>query len=214
MLLLAPPLVGLFYVAVAEPSGRSMAKTAAHAILAAVKDPLALFSERSPGLRIAGRLLSTKDKTGPHERVLSTVRDREQPAAPVADNFIPDDSTSAIPIVPPQYDAPPTDHTLDAIPFVPSSPYRPPTSIPFIPGGIPTSNPPQANTPQPPEGPNGPNPPGPPDGPNPPGPPTTPPDTPPTITIPEPPTWALLLAGILACVAAGGRRKLQIARRR
>jgi len=40
-------------------------------------DPLSLFAERSPGERTEGELHSTKpDRTSPHERVLSEVRDR------------------------------------------------------------------------------------------------------------------------------------------
>lgn len=205
-LLLAPPLLGLFYVAVAEPNARSLAKGIGHEILAALNDPLALFSQRSPGWRIAGRLLSTKGKSGPHERVLSTVRDRETPE--IADNAIPN-SVATIPIIPPQYDVPPTDQVIGALPFLPPVPFMP---TGFIPGGTP--NPPGLppgppggpNPPGPPGPPGEPNPPGPPGGPNPPGPPdTSPPDKPPIIPIPEPSTWTLLLFGLL--VVAAVRRK-------
>lgn len=212
--MLVPPLVGLFYVAVAEPGSRAISKVIGHQILAALKDPLALFSERSPGRRIAGRLLSTKGQGGPHERVLSNVRDRESPQ--VADNSVPD-SVAAIPIIPPQYDVPPTDRTTGSLPFVPSAPSIPPS---FIPGGFLVPNPPPVNPTGPnPPGPNppGPNPPGPnPPGPNPPGPPgppdIPPPDKPPVIPIPEPSTWALMLFGFFVLVAAGRRRKTKTAK--
>jgi len=44
-------------------------------LIAALKDPMALLSERSPGFRI-GPLIPIKGKGGPRERVLSSVRDR------------------------------------------------------------------------------------------------------------------------------------------
>jgi PEP-CTERM motif len=78
-LLLAPVLVGLFFVAVAEHSGLAINKMSAAGIIAALKDPLTLFAERSPGGRGSGALLPTKSKPGPHERVLSAVREREPP---------------------------------------------------------------------------------------------------------------------------------------
>jgi hypothetical protein len=200
---MVPPLVGLFYVAVAEPSARSISKGIAHEILAALKDPLALFSQRSPGKRIAGHLLSTKGKGGPHERVLSTVRDREQP--PAVDTPVPD-SVAAIPIIPPQYEIPPTDRTVGALPFVPPAPFIP---TGFVPGGfLPPSQPPTTTPPGPPGGPPG-TPPGLPPGTPPGGPPEgppTPPDTPPVIPIPEPSTWTLMLLGFFALVAVGRRR--------
>lgn len=211
--MLVPGLLGLFFVAVAEP-GRSISRTVAHEILAALQDPLALFSQRSPGQRIAGRLLSTKGETGPHERVLSTVRDREAP--PAADNLAPlPDTVATIPIIPPQYEVPPTDRTIGPLPFMPPAPFIP---TGFIPGGTP--NPPLTDAPpNPPGNPNppgsnppGPNPPGPnppPEGPNPPGlpPDSPPPDVPPAIPIPEPSTWTLMLLGFFASVAAGRVRK-------
>ena len=137
-LLLVPPLVGLFYVAVAEPSGRTLAKTVVHQVLAALADPLALFSQRSPGMRV-GALLSTKGKTGPQERVLSTVRDREPP--PVLDTPAPT-TVASIPLVPPQYENLPTDRTLGALPFLPQAPFLPPS---FIPGGFTPQTPPTIN---------------------------------------------------------------------
>ena len=85
--LLAPLLVGLSVLAVGQ--GReALSKVSKEMIFAALRDPLSLFSDRSPGERPPGALLSTKK--GPRERVLSTVRDRPQEAAlpPGTDNPI------------------------------------------------------------------------------------------------------------------------------
>ena len=54
-------------------------------VLAALKDPLALLDERSPGRRRTGALHLTKSGTPPHERVLADVRQRE-PSPDVAPN--------------------------------------------------------------------------------------------------------------------------------
>ena len=219
MLLLVPAFVGLFYVALAEPGTRSLTKRIAHQVLAALQDPLTLFSQRSPGMRL-GSLLSTKGKSGPHERVLSTVRDREPPPTP--ENFLPISVTS-VPIVPPAYEGLPTDHTLGSLPFVP-----PPSFIPsgFIPGGF---SPPSGTPPEPPgePPPGGPPPGGPPPGEPPPGGPPPgepppggpppgepPPGTPPLIPIPEPSSWTFVLFGIFAVAAARRVRKPQTVRRR
>ena len=76
-LVLAPVLVGLFFVAVMDPGSRAISKALRIRIADALKDPLSLFGERSPGGRHPGALLSTKSNFAPHERVLSTIRDRE-----------------------------------------------------------------------------------------------------------------------------------------
>ena len=71
-------------------------------LMSALKDPLSLFAERSPGERGSGALLSTKpDK--PEERVLSSEREREPPlgAASVppdpAFSFAPDALANSLP---------------------------------------------------------------------------------------------------------------------
>jgi hypothetical protein len=104
-LLLVPLLVGV--VAVAEPGpaviGTAIAKVGgAGGLVAALKDPLSLFADRSPGERGAGALFNTKpDK--PEERVLSSEREREPPlgAASVppdpAFSFAPDALANALP---------------------------------------------------------------------------------------------------------------------
>ena len=64
-----------------SPASRSVAITV---IGAALKSPLALFAERSPGERGSGQLLLTKPErkanaSHPEERVLAQVRDRDPP---------------------------------------------------------------------------------------------------------------------------------------
>jgi hypothetical protein len=92
LLLLAPVLAGLFFVAVAGHGDPAVSKVSIATIVAALKDPLSLFAERSPGGRGSGALLSTKPgwktaSTVPEERVLSTEREREPSAGvlPAAD---------------------------------------------------------------------------------------------------------------------------------
>lgn len=80
LLLLVPVLLGLLLVAITE-SDHSAAGEGHKGgmLLAALKDPLSLFAERSPGGRGPGALLSTKPGFAPHERVLSMVREHEPP---------------------------------------------------------------------------------------------------------------------------------------
>ena len=80
LLLLVPVLLGLIFVAVTG-SDHSAAgvEHKGGMLLAALKDPVSLFGERSPGGRGAGALLSTKPGIAPHERVLSMVREHEPP---------------------------------------------------------------------------------------------------------------------------------------
>lgn len=190
-LLLTPVLVGLLALAVG-PSREAISKVSRQMILAALQDPLSLFSDRSPGERRPGALLSTKGG-GPHERVLSTVRERPQasdlppgsdipifPTAPPADQFT----------GPPAF-GPPFSNTPFSYPG-PPPPGFPPGGIP--PGGIPPGGPPTGGPP-----PGGPPPGGPPpDGPPPGGPPPGgPPETPP-IPVPEPATLPITIFGLLA----------------
>jgi PEP-CTERM motif len=61
----------------ADPGKRAFVATLDGGIVSALKDPLALLDERSPGRRGPGVLHLTKSGTGPHERVLADVRQRE-----------------------------------------------------------------------------------------------------------------------------------------
>lgn len=92
--LLAPLLVLLLFALVAEFDGKVLSHPDKKAIIIALADPFSLLSARSPGLRGGGTLLSIK---GPHERVLSIVRDR-RPPAPIPE------AVASIPIIPPAYD--------------------------------------------------------------------------------------------------------------
>jgi len=214
-LLLAPLFAALLFAAVGEFGGAAFSLGTKNLLLAALQDPLSLFAERSPGRR-AGPLLSIKAKAGPHERVLSTVRERE-PANPVFADI--PGPFATLPIIPPQYDAPPLDlATGEPQPFFPAAPPVPPGF--FIPGEFfPPGNPPGANVPPgeiPPPG----TPPGtPPPETNPPGPPITPPGNPPVtppvvIPIPEPATWTMMALGLFAVGVAARRRARTSTRRR
>jgi hypothetical protein len=97
----------LLFAMVAEFDGRLLSQTNKRAVIAVLADPLSLLSERSPGLRGAGPLLSIKGKIAPHERALSTVRDR-QPQVP---NVV-----VSIPIIPPQYDTALAENRLGGLP--------------------------------------------------------------------------------------------------
>ena len=196
-LLLAPVLVSMLALAVG-PGNEAISRAAKEKIIAALQDPLSLFSDRSPGERRPGALLATK-KGGPHERVLSTVRERPQasdlppgtetpifPAASPADQFA----------GPPAF-GPPFSNTPFSAPGPPPAGFppggAPPGGIPpggFPPGGTPPGAPPPGEPP-----PGGPPPGGPPPGGPPPG---EPPGPPPPIPVPEPPTWTIMLLGLLA----------------
>jgi hypothetical protein len=194
VLALAPVLVGLFFVAVMDPGSLAVSKVLRTRIADALKDPLSLFGERSPGGRRLGALLSTKP---PHERVLSTIRERE-PA----------------PEIPPELGNPIFAAAPEALQSPPGEAPQPPAYGPpfsntpfFFPGPPPPtgiSTPP--NTP-----------PGTPPGTPPDTPPGTPPDTPPgtppttyppgTIPIPEPASWLIVSLGFFAMGMAARRRR-------
>ncbi|HEY4275476.1 MAG TPA: PEPxxWA-CTERM sorting domain-containing protein [Rhizomicrobium sp.] len=77
--MLVPLLIGV--VSMADTSPSAIGKTsqvAGGGLTAALKDPLSLFADRSPGERGSGALLSTKPGK-PEERVLSSERDRAPP---------------------------------------------------------------------------------------------------------------------------------------
>jgi hypothetical protein len=73
-LLLIGVLAGAVFATAAVQDGRAIGKVLRESV-AALRDPLTLIADRSPGARDSGALRLTKN--GPHERVLSSVRDRE-----------------------------------------------------------------------------------------------------------------------------------------
>jgi len=86
-LLLSPFLVVIFLVAVIELSHAVISNVNVAHIVSALTSPLTMFAERSPGGRGPGELLSTKPNFEPHERVLSSVREREHPSEPISPDF-------------------------------------------------------------------------------------------------------------------------------
>lgn len=135
-------------------------------IVAALKNPLSLFADRSPGERGSGPLQLTK--SGPHERVLASVRQREPADAPVlgaAPNSAagPETMPTAADSSPEAFSQP---LDIGRAPFTPVF-YDTPIGYPGTPGT------PSGDTP-----PGG--------------------DTPPTTAAPEPAAWALMAPGLFA----------------
>jgi hypothetical protein len=188
-------------------------------VATALKDPLALFAERSPGSRGSGVLQLTKSSAAPHERVLAQVRERE----PVVDSpsgldtpAFPDNRTT----IAPTSGALPSGSTNTQDGGSPNTAFNnTPLGFPGLPitsgvggGGIGTSSSNPDGTDAPPSGPGGtdtlPSSPSgadtPPDGPGnvdtPPGNPggTSGFTPPPVIAVPEPPTWALMILSLLS----------------
>jgi hypothetical protein len=193
-LALAPLLIVLFLAGVAEfgsPAFSAASKrlliAALEDSLAALQDPLSLFAERSPGGRRAGALLSTKSK--PHERVLSTVRERETPVEMPDDGPVTSLAFASVPIAAPEYDSP-HDQSVASLFFPPFFPNTPPGYSGFLPGAPPTATPPTPETPTPP--------------------PESPPLSPPvTIVLPEPASWTVMILGLIAIAARRRVRKRQ-----
>lgn len=76
--LVSAMVAGLGLGAAIEHTNPALGQMILAKIVETAKAPIALFAARSPGERGAGALLSTKPgRGGPHERVLSAVRDRE-----------------------------------------------------------------------------------------------------------------------------------------
>jgi hypothetical protein len=125
--LLALILMSLAVVEVTKDVDSANGKARLASIKAAFKDPLNLFAERSPGERGLGALLSTKSSRGPHERVLSEVRDRDVPT-----DMLPGVDT-------PDFNPTPGDPADSALPGTATSPGNQPfgssPSTPFFPGG-------------------------------------------------------------------------------
>ena len=170
-------------------------------IATALRDPIALFAERSPGSRVPGALHLTKPGAGPHERVLSEVRERpvvlDLPPAAVEPLF-----ADNPPEIAPHPSVLPEDTTAGEIgdsffPTFVNSPFGfplSPTSATDNPGGtdVPPGGPGSGDIP--PGRPGGfITPPGGTDTPGSPGGPDTPP---PTIALPEPSTWLLMILGL------------------
>jgi len=118
--LLAPLLASLLFISLVERGDVAFGETARAMIVAALQDPLSLFAERSPGERGTGPLKMTK--TGPHERVLSTVRDRAPPADDLADAAIPATDAAIFDTFPTDGIIP-ADRAFGAIPWPVSFPY-------------------------------------------------------------------------------------------
>ncbi|HET7086497.1 MAG TPA: PEP-CTERM sorting domain-containing protein [Rhizomicrobium sp.] len=221
--MLAPVLVGLIFAVILESGDHAISKAVKQGIATALKDPLALFAERSPGRRGTGALHALKQSKKPHERVLSTIRER-----PPSEGMPPE---VAAPIFDVSSQAPP--NTLAGIPETGALPaglapafFIPPTGIssgspgfiPEIPPQVPPGSPPEAPSPPqtpppsvlplvpppsvPPSGP-------PPSGPPPMMPPAEIPIPPPpiVITVPEPASWTMTGAGLLVILLARRRKR-------
>jgi hypothetical protein len=188
-LLLASVLAGVVLVGVVEYCDPAFSRVAMAEIVAALQDPLALFAERSPGRRDARALHPLKSIKGPHERVLSTVRERPVPPAVNLPVFaaVPE-AVASIPIIPPQYDTQPAGQITPPVAFFPGPPAffpGPPIFFPPSPPSLPPTGVPPVTVVPPPT-----------------------PETPPPITIvlPEPATWAMMILGLFAI---GLRRRVR-----
>jgi len=229
-LLLAGVLAGAVFATAAVQDGRAIGKVLRESV-AALKDPLSLIADRSPGARGSAALLLTKN--GPHERVLSSVRDRDP--VPQQDNPFASGAPDQFAGSPLPTDGNPLAGTplggagspdftrpFSAIPAVfpftgagstPSSTGAPTpgNGSPSIPGdasapgaALPPINISSPSNPPSPGAPQpDPPPPGSPSPPDPPGSPLLP--TPPT-SIPEPATWTMMVLGLLAAGASARRR--------
>ena len=177
----------LFFAAVVERGHPAISKIRQAGIIAALADPLSLFAERSPGERGGGALLSTKPG-GPHERVLSEVRDRDPPAGDPDPNFAvaPEDLAALTGGAPGAGGAPgdPAGDPLGDRFFAPSGPGGGPAFLPASFGPPPNGPPPNG-----------------------PIPPVIDPIIPGAGAVPEPATWAMLILGFFAVGAAMRRRE-------
>ena len=215
-LLLVLALAGLFFVALAEHGDPATGEVIQREIIALLNDPFNLLDERSPGGRGPRVLLSIKV---PHERVLSTVRERALPLPPAVDNpaFATSEAVASIPIIPPEYETLPPDPVAGAPSFPSSLPTTPLDYPNIVAGGAPTPNAPAptavssggAPTPSVPAPPAAS--PGSPPTPNAPVPPPALPGaplTPGTIVVPEPATWAMMILGLFV-IGVGVRRRVR-----
>jgi len=184
-LLLVSAFVLLFFAAVVERGHPAVSKVRQAGIIATLADPLSLFAERSPGERGGGALLSTKPG-GPHERVLSEVRDRDPPAGNPPPLAVTPDDLAALPGGAPGAGGVPGDPAGDPLGnnfFAPSFPGGGgPAFLPASLGGPPSGPPP--NGPIPPVI-----------------------DPPGAGAVPEPATWAMLILGFFVVGTALRRRE-------
>lgn len=178
---LLPLLAGLFFAAVVGDGNPAISKSSkGGGLMAALRDPLSLFSERSPGGRGPGALLSTKPGRTPHERVLSMVREHELPKITfpgMGDPLIAvaPESLAAASSTPSGNGGESEDPLIDPPSFGPLLPLSQP--------GYPTVFPGPALVP-------------------------APPGDPVIAAVPEPATWAMLILGFFA-VGAAVRRRLR-----
>lgn len=236
LLLPAIALFSLFFVAAAEygrldiagANKRGFVAAIKGTIVAALKDPLSLLAKRSPGSRNPGALHLTKSGAGPHERVLSEVRERSPvpDLTPEVDNPTFTDNAAGIASSP---GTPPVDFADNQVGGSPiQTAFNSPLGFPGIltgPAGFPggAGTPPgESSSPNTPGNPGtsdipagGPSSPintqsGNPGAPGqPPGVPNGPPGNvpPPATAIPEPATWVLMIFGLLAVLVAMRRIK-------
>ena len=171
--LLPVPALLYWLIPILVPDGQ-LGNATLRMLIANLMSPQALFDQRSPGTRLVGNLITIKGKGKPHERVLSTVRERPTPRVVLDMPVVVDIAPGALLAFP---DANPSLMTLPqypiagGAPFVPSTPFvsSPPQGLQippgpllpplvgFIPGGIPS---PPSSTPVTPAVPVASNPPG------------------------------------------------------
>jgi hypothetical protein len=158
---------------------------------AALKDPLALLQDRSPGARM-GALLQTKHK-------LAQVSPREQEQAPAPSGVVPHErvlsETRTRPPVPGSVPGPDQVLPVQNMPGLVTPQGTPPGGIvpfgPLPPSGGGGGGPPPTVIETPP---------------------VTPPTTPPISGVPEPSTWAMMIAGVFFLGSALRRKSAQTAK--
>lgn len=171
-----------FFVAATEHELLAINNVSNEKLVAALKNPLSLFADRSPGERGAGPLRLTK--SGPHERVLASVRERTPPG-PITSIFSSGPNTAAGPeTIPAGANAIPDAFSqpldIGRAPFTPVAYSDTPIGYPGSPGDTP------------PDGSGGTRPGG---------------DSPPTAGLPEPAAWTLMAFGLFAVTGIARQRQ-------
>ncbi|WP_298671029.1 PEPxxWA-CTERM sorting domain-containing protein [uncultured Sphingomonas sp.] len=172
--------VGSGYIAL-DRSGAGIGGAKA-AVMAALADPLAMFTDRSPGARGAGALTQTKER---RERVASNERSRPEPKAAPKPLTPVERVLTSVRERPPFVDEGGLPFADSAGPIMPPVDFAGPGQTPFGPS-IPPFVPPLGGNPTPP---------------------INPPVNPPTGAVPEPATWGMMLIGFFAVGAALRRRR-------